>query len=261
MGISICSCFRTEELFDKFSWKVGPYILLSLPNPKGQGTVCTHVHFRLTLRKLAIFRNIGVQFNYIHNVDFPLLVSVICFSGLGSPPVQGIPNINWRVLKIRARSLLILKARSFEQECFKIAHPRSKQFITCISIFSASLSFTHTCSTMFLLGCLWGFVDLAYRDTHAKITKLLKDLRLCTISLKLHIWYPKQLYLPSTESLTRYRIRHFLNNFTTIEDIVTKFEAHIPHCLRLSKKRTYSCSNFVAISSFLLELLKECPFC
>jgi len=30
---------------------------------------------------------------------------------------------------------------------------------------------------------------------------------------------------------TRYRTRHFFNNFTTNEDIATKFEADLPHCL------------------------------
>jgi len=31
---------------------------------------------------------------------------------------------------------------------------------------------------------------------------------------------------------TRYRTRHFFNNFTTNEDIATKFEADLPHCAR-----------------------------
>ena len=31
---------------------------------------------------------------------------------------------------------------------------------------------------------------------------------------------------------TSYRTRHFFNNFTTNEDIATKFEADLPHCLR-----------------------------
>jgi len=31
---------------------------------------------------------------------------------------------------------------------------------------------------------------------------------------------------------TRYRTRLFFNNFTTNEDIATKFEADLPHCLR-----------------------------
>ena len=31
---------------------------------------------------------------------------------------------------------------------------------------------------------------------------------------------------------TRYRTWHFFNNFTTNEDIATKFEADLPHCVR-----------------------------
>jgi len=36
----------------------------------------------------------------------------------------------------------------------------------------------------------------------------------------------------NTECPTRYRTRHFFNNFTTNEDIATKFEADLPHCVR-----------------------------
>jgi len=36
----------------------------------------------------------------------------------------------------------------------------------------------------------------------------------------------------STECPTRYRTRQFFNNFTTNEDIATKFEADLPHCVR-----------------------------
>jgi len=35
-----------------------------------------------------------------------------------------------------------------------------------------------------------------------------------------------------TVCLTRYRTGHFFNNFTTNEDIATKFEADLPHCVR-----------------------------
>ena len=31
---------------------------------------------------------------------------------------------------------------------------------------------------------------------------------------------------------TRYRTRKFFNNFTINEDIATKFEADLPHCVR-----------------------------
>jgi hypothetical protein len=36
----------------------------------------------------------------------------------------------------------------------------------------------------------------------------------------------------STECPTSYRTRHFFDNFTTNEDIATKFEADLPHCVR-----------------------------
>jgi len=57
---------------------------------------------------------------------------------------------------------------------------------------------------------------------------------------------------------THYQTWHFFNNFTTNEDIATKFEADLPHCVRNYPQRTYSCSNFVAMSSLVLELLKKC---
>jgi len=36
----------------------------------------------------------------------------------------------------------------------------------------------------------------------------------------------------NTECPTRYRTRHFFSNFTTNEDIATKYEADLPHCVR-----------------------------
>ena len=38
--------------------------------------------------------------------------------------------------------------------------------------------------------------------------------------------------LDYTECPTPYRTLHFFNNFTTNEDIATKFEANLPHCVR-----------------------------
>jgi hypothetical protein len=39
-------------------------------------------------------------------------------------------------------------------------------------------------------------------------------------------------HFSSTVFPNRYRTRHFFNNFTTNEDIATKFEADLPHCVR-----------------------------
>ena len=41
-----------------------------------------------------------------------------------------------------------------------------------------------------------------------------------------------QMHSKNTVCPTRYRTRHFFNNFTTNEDIATKFEADLPHCVR-----------------------------
>ena len=59
---------------------------------------------------------------------------------------------------------------------------------------------------------------------------------------------------------THYRTWHIFNNFTTNEDIEMKLEADLPHCARNVKEKKYCCSNFVVISSLVLELLKNCRF-
>jgi CO dehydrogenase nickel-insertion accessory protein CooC1 len=38
--------------------------------------------------------------------------------------------------------------------------------------------------------------------------------------------------MQGTECPTSYRTRHFFDNFTANEDIATKFEADLPHCVR-----------------------------
>ena len=62
-----------------------------------------------------------------------------------------------------------------------------------------------------------------------------------------------------TECPTHYRTRHFFNNFTTSEDIGTKFEVDLPHCVRnvttFLIQRTYSCFNtFIGV-----RIIKEMP--
>jgi hypothetical protein len=49
-------------------------------------------------------------------------------------------------------------------------------------------------------------------------------------SQKEHIWHI--LTSVYTGCPTTYQTRHFFNNFTTNEDIATKFEADLPHCVR-----------------------------
>jgi len=69
-----------------------------------------------------------------------------------------------------------------------------------------------------------------------------------------------QLSTPSgTGCLTRYRTRHFFNNFTTNEDITTKFEADLPHCERNVKEKNvllfkFRCNIFIGV-----RIIKEMP--
>ena len=46
-----------------------------------------------------------------------------------------------------------------------------------------------------------------------------------------NLYHSYQLYC-YTGCPTRYRTRHFFNNFTTNENIAAKFEADLPHCVR-----------------------------
>jgi hypothetical protein len=48
---------------------------------------------------------------------------------------------------------------------------------------------------------------------------------------------------------TRYRTRHFFNNFTTNEDIATKFEVDLPHCVRNVKEKN------ILLFKFLCNIL------
>jgi len=58
---------------------------------------------------------------------------------------------------------------------------------------------------------------------------------------------------------TRYRTRHFFDNFTTNEDTATKFEADFPHCVRNVKEKKvflfkFRCSVFIGV-----RIIKEMP--
>jgi hypothetical protein len=52
---------------------------------------------------------------------------------------------------------------------------------------------------------------------------------------------------------TRYRTRHFFNNFTTNEDITTKFEEDLPHYVTNVKEK-FRCSIFIGV-----RIIKEMP--
>jgi len=58
---------------------------------------------------------------------------------------------------------------------------------------------------------------------------------------------------------TRYQTWHFLNNFTINEDIATKFEVDLPHCVRNVKEKNvllfkFCCNIFIGV-----RIIKEMP--
>jgi len=69
----------------------------------------------------------------------------------------------------------------------------------------------------------------------------------------------REINLNYTGCRTRYRTRHFFNNFTINEDIATKFEAGLPHCVRSAKERNvllfkFRCNIFIGV-----RIIKEMP--
>ena len=69
----------------------------------------------------------------------------------------------------------------------------------------------------------------------------------------------KEQVLDDTERHTCYRTRYFFNNFTTNEDIATKFEADLPHCVRNVKEKNvllfkFRCNVFIGV-----RIIKEMP--
>jgi hypothetical protein len=71
-----------------------------------------------------------------------------------------------------------------------------------------------------------------------------------------------------TKCPTRYRTRHFFNNFTTNEDIALKFEADSPHCVRNVKEKNvllfkFRCNIFIGVRIIneMLSLVASGTFC
>jgi hypothetical protein len=66
------------------------------------------------------------------------------------------------------------------------------------------------------------------------------------------VLYPQSENVYHTACPTRYRTRHFFNNFTTNEDIATKFVADLPHCVRNVKEKNvyllkFRCNIFIGV--------------
>ena len=58
---------------------------------------------------------------------------------------------------------------------------------------------------------------------------------------------------------TCYRTRHFFSNFTTNEDITTKFEADLPHCVRNVKEKNVLLFKFRYNIFIGVRIIKEMP--
>jgi hypothetical protein len=56
---------------------------------------------------------------------------------------------------------------------------------------------------------------------------------------------------------TRYRTRHFFNNFTTNKIIATKFEADLPHCVRNVKEKNVLLFKFRCNIVICVRIIKE----
>ena len=65
--------------------------------------------------------------------------------------------------------------------------------------------------------------------------------------------------LANTECPTHYRTRHFFNNFTTNENIATKFKADLPHCVRNVKEKNVLLFKFRCNIFICVRIIKEKP--
>jgi hypothetical protein len=55
------------------------------------------------------------------------------------------------------------------------------------------------------------------------------------------------------------RTRHFFNNFTTNEDIATKFKADLTHCVRNAKEKNVLLFKFCCNIIIGVRIIKEMP--
>jgi len=80
-----------------------------------------------------------------------------------------------------------------------------------------------------------------------------------TILVNEHLREGSYMFRLSRGCPTRYRTRHFFNNFTTNEDIATKFETDLPYCVRNVKEKNvllfkFRCNIFIGV-----RIIKEMP--
>jgi len=91
----------------------------------------------------------------------------------------------------------------------------------------------------------------------SKQVEQLRNTGIINASTRLHL--VGDFYMIYTECLTCYRTRYFFNNFTTNEDIATKFEADLPHCLRNVKEKNVFLFKFRRNIFIGVRIIKEMP--
>ena len=106
MGTSVWICFCAEEQDDSFLG--GKTLHFTIPflfkQSVGHSAPMFTSGWPTGYFYICVFINEGLQTDNIHIPDlFPLLDSVLCFSGFDCTPVHGILNITtaWRVLRLR----------------------------------------------------------------------------------------------------------------------------------------------------------------
>jgi hypothetical protein len=104
-------------------------------------------------------------------------------------------------------------------------------------------SLTASTSCLLFFNCSYLSLYIHTCITHIKAFCVKSPLRIDTLTMSHYTVCP-----------TRYRTRHFFNNFTVSQQLRT-LQTH--SCSFLTQ-RTYPCSNFVAIPALVLELLKKC---
>jgi hypothetical protein len=91
----------------------------------------------------------------------------------------------------------------------------------------------------------------------SKQVEQLRNTGIINSGIRLHL--VGNFYMFYTECPTRYRTWHFFNNFTTNEDIATKFEGNLPHCVRNVKKNNVILFKFRRNIFISVRIIKEMP--
>ena len=164
-------------------------------------------------------------------------LTVICFSSLGSTPVQGITNINVRVLDIGVQTKFIFKAKSVTQQFSKLAPSYRNDVVTSVFDF---LQPRHS-FLMPVLQCIIsvadGFMAIGHAETPMpKTAQILEDLiSALRVSINFYIRYPSQMDFPPITGM---------NNISSPpkirQPLKTLNRLRIPQTVTRSRDNTYS---------------------